>query len=166
MSEKKELIFSEGLFYDEFIIKGDGDYIILCDALMDKFKIMEERVLYLKRINQRYNLELKQLQSNNGIKISNPKALMIEYTEKMKKLNISWKKIVESNIKLEKKRKKLTDYYYYLKRRENNLIYKIKNNNHTSNLNKLRQENKALRYKNRILRIKNINLQKKKINYF
>ena len=43
MQKNNELLVREGLLYEEFVIKGDNDYIELCDHIMIKYNEMHDK---------------------------------------------------------------------------------------------------------------------------
>ena len=69
MPEFKDLHVEEGLFHREFVIKGDQDYIDLCDNLMFKYKEMEKNLITLNKNYVKLQSYLSSLESNSGYNI-------------------------------------------------------------------------------------------------
>ena len=159
MPEFKDLHVEEGLFHRDFVIKGDQDYIDLCDNLMFKYKEMEKNLITLNKNYVKLQSYLSSLESNSGYNIYFNKLISIwskdKYFEGISKLKEANNKI----ILLKKKEKLLKIYYQKLLNRENE-NESIENDNQ-----KLKDKNKYLREKINFLKLKNRNLRIKFIKH-
>ena len=61
MQNTKQLLVEEGLLYDEFVIKGDNDYLELCNYIMIKYNEMRDKYDKLFNDFNKCNRELIKL---------------------------------------------------------------------------------------------------------
>ena len=69
MPEFKDLHVEEGLFHREFVIKGEQDYIDLCNNLMVKYLEMEQDLKFIRKEYSRLIGYLSALETNEGYSI-------------------------------------------------------------------------------------------------
>jgi hypothetical protein len=155
MPEFKDLHVEEGLFHREFVIKGEQDYIDLCNNLMVKYLEMEQDLKFIRKEYSRLIGYLSALETNEGYSIYYHRLIgswsKEKYLEGVRKLKEANNKI----ILLKKKECLLKNYYHQLLKREKELIPMECENQRLKNKNKdLRQQLKFLQLKNRLLRIK------------
>ena len=157
MSEFKDLHVEEGLFHREFVIKGDQDYINLCDNLMFKYKEMEKTLITLKKNYGKLQAYLSSIETTSGYNVYFNKLIGIwskdKYFEGSNKLKEANNKII-----LLKKKEKILKIYYQ------NLLNREKENDNIENNNqRLKDKNKYLRQQISFLKLKNRNLRIKLI---
>ena len=150
-----ELLVQQGLLHDEFIIKGDNDYIELCNFLMIKYNQLKQendnlKFNYNKKVNEINNLKRKNNEVRQIDLIDN------YFFEKLDQLRNKEISIVNKIRFLEQKNIRLENYHLKLLKLQAEVDFKY---NISKNL-------KKLRYDNRILRIRIINLKKKHIKLY
>ena len=99
MSKKTNLLIKEGLYYDEFIIRGDNDYILLCNDIMEKYNELEKDVIKYKDKYEECKLELDEIKYCQGYEINQNR--MFEYwfkkqLEFLKKKDLTLKKKIKN----------------------------------------------------------------------
>ena len=67
---KKKILIKEGLYYDEFVIKGDNDYIELCNDIMENYNKLERDVIKYKNKYIECKLELDEIKFNVGYEMN------------------------------------------------------------------------------------------------
>ena len=91
MTEFKDLLVEEGLFNREFIIRGEQDYIDLCDNLLIKYREMENDLKGIRNDYSRLQIYLSAIETNGGYSISNQRLIggwsKEKYLEGVRKLN-------------------------------------------------------------------------------
>jgi hypothetical protein len=155
MIEFKDLMVEEGLFHREFVIRGDQDYIELCDNLLVKYKEMETDLKSIRKDYKRLQIYLSSIETNGGYSINNQRLVggwsKEKYLEGVRKLNAANNKM----ILLKKKEHLLKNYYKRILIKKEESISIEKDNQRLKNKNKyLRQKLNFLQLKNRNLRIK------------
>ena len=155
MPEFKDLRVEEGLFHKEFIIKGDQNYIDLCDNQMVKYHEMEKDLKNIRKEYYRLRGYLSALETNDGYSVYYQRLIGSwskgKYQEGVIKLNEANNKV----ILLKKKERLLKNYYRQLLKREKKAVWFENENHRIINKNKdLRKQLIFLKLKNRNLRIK------------
>jgi hypothetical protein len=140
---KKKILIKEGLYYDEFVIKGDNDYIELCNDIMENYNKLERDVIKYKNKYIECKLELDEIKFNVGYEMNkygmfefwcNKK---IEYLKKReKKLEKRELKIYKLNSNLMKENKYITNNLRLLNIKNRFLRIKLINKNKNKNKNK------------------------------
>ena len=157
MTEFKDLLIEEGLFNREFIIRGEQNYIDLCDNLLIKYKEMENDLTAIRKDYSKLQIYLSAIKTNEGYSISNQRLIggwsKEKYLEGVRKLNEANHKM----ILLKKKEHLLKNYYRKI------LIKEKDSNSLEKNNQRLKQKNKILGKKINFLQLKNRNLRIKLI---
>ena len=144
--EKKELLINEGIYYNEFIIKGDYDYILLCNDIMENYNKLEKEVIKYKNKYEESKKELEQIKYTQGYDTNLQGLFEYWYVDKNDRIYKKEQELKKREFILEKREKKIKKLNNYLIKKEK--VYKYKN---------LTKEIKILNHKNRILRIKLLN---------
>jgi len=159
--KSNQLLVKEGLLYDEFIIKGDNDYIEFCDHIMIKYNEMLDKHKTLQEKYKKCNKELVRLKQKKSREVFYEDLIQTFYEDKLETLTKKENMITKRMCIMNNKNKRLIEYYKNLLDLEKKIEMKELRLNYRDQYTlKLNQELKKIRFTNRIMRIKLLKAKK------